>query len=196
MRNLQTARLRLVPVTEENAPALWGVLQEPDLRDFQDLPDLDIAQFRRTVAARPTNLRAALPGRYEWLIYFARSGEADGVPLGWVSLRIAERTPTTAEIGYSVVRAYRSRGIATEAVAALVAEAFDQAGLRHVRAFCVPENVASRAVLQRIGFRDEGVVRHGATVQGQAVDVVAHCIDRDGWEARKAATPSRSAIRS
>jgi RimJ/RimL family protein N-acetyltransferase len=177
---------------------LWDVLQEPDLRDFQDLPDLDVSQFERTVASRPRRLQTSVAGRFEWLIYFARSGEGrpDGVPLGWVSLRIAERTPTTAEIGYSVVRAYRERGIATEAVAALVGEGFDQADLRLVRALCVPENRASRAVLRRIGFRDEGVVRHGATVQGQAVDVVAHNIDRESWESRKSATPSRPAIRS
>ncbi len=198
MRTIQTRRLRLVPVNEKNAHLLWDVLQEPDLRDFQDLPDLDVSQFERTVAARPRRLQASVAGRFEWLIYFARAGEGrpDEVPLGWVSLRIAERTPTTAEIGYSVVRAHRERGIATEAVAALVGEGFDQADLRLVRAFCVPENRASRAVLRRIGFRDEGVVRHGGTVEGHAVDVVAHNIDRGMWESRKSATPNRSAIRS
>lgn len=200
MRTIQTQRLRLVPVGEENAEALWDVLQEPDLRDFQDLPDLDIAQFRRTVAARPKTLQASVVGRFEWLVYFAEP-EEDGAgknePLGWVSLRIAERTPTGAEIGYSVVRAYRGRGIATEAVAALVGEGFDQAHLQQVRAYCVPENSASRAVLRRAGFHDEGTVRHGATVQGQAVDVVAHSIDRARWKSRQQdLTPNRSAIRS
>jgi RimJ/RimL family protein N-acetyltransferase len=188
MRTIQTQRLRLVPVGEENAEALWDVLQEPDLRDFQDLPDLDVAQFRRTVAARPKRLQASVVGRFEWLVYCARSearGAGQNEPLGWVSLRIAERTPRGAEIGYSVVRAHRGRGIATEAVAALVAEGFELAQLHQIRAYCVPENLASRAVLRRAGFRDEGVVRHGATVQGQAVDVVAHRIDRERWTSQR-----------
>ncbi|MGA8534525.1 MAG: GNAT family N-acetyltransferase [Candidatus Tumulicola sp.] len=198
MRTLRTRRLVLVPVSEENAAALWDVLQEPDLRDFQDLPDLDVAQFRRTVAARPKVLAPSAIGRFEWLMYFVQPEDrrVESEPLGWVSLRIAERTPTTAEIGYSVVAAYRGRGIATEAVATLVGEGFARAKLQLVRAYCVPENVASRSVLRRVGFRDEGTVRHGASVQGQAVDVVAHRIDRAVWESAKATlTSNRPAIR-
>ena len=40
MNVISTKRLRLVPVTSENAKLLWDVLQEPDLRDYQDLPDV------------------------------------------------------------------------------------------------------------------------------------------------------------
>ncbi|MEO6835277.1 MAG: GNAT family N-acetyltransferase [Candidatus Tumulicola sp.] len=181
MKTIRSERLRLVPVKPDNAEVLWDVLQEPDLRDFQDLPDIDVAQFRRTVAGRPAVLEPSAPGRFEWLVYFDRPARGTE-PLGWVSLRISERTPTTAEIGYSIVRAHRGRGIATEAVAALVAEGFRRARLRRMRAFCVPGNVSSRAVLRRNGFEDEGIVPHGATVQGQPVDVIAHSLARERWE--------------
>jgi RimJ/RimL family protein N-acetyltransferase len=199
MRKIHTPRLRLVPVDEENAQALWDVLREPDLRDFQDLPNLDVAEFRRAVAARPKVLQPSSAGRFEWLMYFepSQAAQSEGKPLGWVSLRIADRTPLTAEVGYSVRRAYRGRGLASEAVAALVTEGFERAGLGQVRAYCVPENRASRAVLRRNGFGDDGVVRHGATVQGQPVDVIAYSIDRERWEELKAdVTANPSAIRS
>jgi [ribosomal protein S5]-alanine N-acetyltransferase len=191
MRIIHTERLRLEPVTQANASVLWEVLQEPDLRDFQDLPDLDRAQFSRAVSARPARLEAGVAGRFEWLVFFERGAEAE--PLGWVSLRIAERTYSTAEVGYSVVRAYRGRGIATEAVAALVHEGFVRAGLRRVRAYCVPENASSRAVLRRCGFEDDGVLPHGATVQGQPVDVVVFSLERERWSTLKL---DRSAIES
>jgi ribosomal-protein-alanine N-acetyltransferase len=192
MRTIRSERLRLVPVTPENAPVLWDVLQEPDLRDFQDLPDIDVAQFARTVASRPVTLESGVAGRFEWLIYFDEPH--DGEPLGWVSLRISERSRSTAEIGYSVVRAYRDRGIATEAVAALVNEGFRHVQLKRMRAYCVPENLSSRAVLRRNGFEDEGVLPHGATVQGHPVDVIAHTIERDRWES--SFTPGREAKQS
>ncbi len=196
MRVFLTQRLRLEPVREANARTLWQVLQQPDLRDFQDLPDLDAAAFRRNIAQRPKELRPSAVGRFEWMIFWSAADADASEPLGWVSLRIAERATETAEIGYSVVREHRGRGVATEAVAGLVAEGFERARLGRVRAYCVPENVPSRAVLERNGFLDEGVARHGATVQGQAVDVIAYALARSRWESRRGLNPSRSATRS
>lgn len=181
MRTIRSDRLQLVPVTIENAGVLWEVLQKPDLRDFQDLPDLGVEQFKRSVAERPAALDPAAAGRFEWLVY---SNPPAGEPLGWVSLRISDRMLTTAEIGYSIVRGHRNRGIATEAVGMLIEEGFTRTRLRVVRAYCVPENAPSRAVLRRHGFEDEGILSHGATVQGQPVDVIAHSLARERWESR------------
>ena len=77
-------------------------------------------------------------------------------------------SPSTAEIGYSVVAEFRDRGIATEAVEALVDEGFERLLLRRMRAYCVPENRSSLAVLRRAGFESDGVMPHGATVSGHA----------------------------
>jgi len=189
MKTIRTERLRLVPVTSANAGVLWEVLQEPDLRDYQDLPEVNRDQFLRYVAARPTRLARGAVGRFEWLAYLA----AGASPVGWVSLRIAEPSRSAGEIGYSIVRAHRARGLATEAVAALVAEAFSRAGLRRIRAYCLPENRASRAVLLRNGFQDEGRLARGATVQGRPVDVIAHALERERWAAL---TPNPQATRS
>jgi ribosomal-protein-alanine N-acetyltransferase len=190
MRTIRTARLRLVPVTSSNAALLWDVLQEPDLRDYQDLPDLNRSQFLRAVGARPSRLRPGTVGRFEWLLHFPGGDE----PLGWVSLRIADSNRSTAEIGYSVVRAHRGRGIASEAVAALVDEGFRRAQVRRIRAYCLPENLASRAVLRRNGFADEGKLPHGATVAGKPVDVILHTLDRERWSGE--VSENREATRS
>jgi [ribosomal protein S5]-alanine N-acetyltransferase len=187
VRTIQTARLLLVPVTSENAETLWELLQEPDLRDFQDLPDVDRTQFLRIVAARPSRFASGAVGRFEWLLH---DGGGNGAPLGWVSMRIAETNRTTAEIGYSVIRAHRGRGLATEAVAALLEEGFTRARLREVRAYCLPENLSSRAVLRHNGFQDEGTLARGATVQGKPVDVIAHSLARERWAARINANPT------
>ena len=59
-----------MPVKPENAQVLWDVLQEPDLRDFQDLPDVDMEipphRGRPAAGAEPS-----APGRFEWIVYFA-----------------------------------------------------------------------------------------------------------------------------
>jgi len=186
VQTLLSERLRLVPVTTENAQTLWDILQLPDLRNFQDLPDIDLVQFQRNVASRPRSLAPGRFGRFEWLIYLEGVTE----PVGWASLRIGERTTFAAEIGYSVVRDYRGRGIATEAVHTLLDHAFMRLRLRRVRAYCVPENAASRVVLARAGFEEDGILPHGATIAGQPVDVLGHVLERARWEGlRPSKTP-------
>jgi ribosomal-protein-alanine N-acetyltransferase len=177
MKTLQTDRLRLVPVTAHNAGLLWHLLQQPDLRRFQDLPSVGIGAFSTLVGKRPKELRANAAGRFEWLIY------PDGrrKPAGWISLRIAERDPANGEIGYTLLRDFRGRGFALEAVRALLDEVFERAGMSKVNAYCVPANSASRRLLKRLGFRYDGVLPHGATVAGQAVDVLTHSLHRDQW---------------
>ena len=182
MRTIVTERLRLVPVTAQNAEILWNVLQLPDLRTYQDLPDADLEQFRRMVAARPRRLQVGSWGRFEWIVHM----EGVKPAVGWASLRIGERSAGSAEVGYSVVREYRGRGIATEAVRGLLNEAFSRVQLRRVRAYCVPDNEASRAVLRRVGFEADGVLPHGATIQGKPVDVLGFVLERARWEAANA----------
>ena len=177
MRTIRTARLRLEPVTAANAGMLWDVLQEPDLRDYQDLPDVNRSQFLRTVGGRPTRFGPGTTGRFEWLVHLGNGTET----LGWVSLRISESSRSAAEIGYSVVRAHRGRGFATEAVAALVDEGFRRTRVERIRAYCLPENLPSREVLRRNGFEDEGMLPRGATVGGKPVDVILYSLDRSRW---------------
>ncbi len=69
------------------------------------------------------------------------SGIFKGAPdAGWV------------EIGYGVAESCRSRGHATDAVFALVRLAFDQPGIRAVYAETAVANVASRRVVEKVGF--------------------------------------------
>jgi RimJ/RimL family protein N-acetyltransferase len=191
MRTIVTRRMHLVPVTEANAALLWEVLQQPDLRDFQDLPNLNSTQFSRAVGARPKRFRPGAIGRFEWLMQFITR---DVGPLGWVSLRIGDNDRSAAEIGYSVVSRFRRQGLAGEAVAALVNEGFERGNLSRIRAYCVPQNAPSRAVLSRSGFEEDGTLPRGATVQGQPVDVMAHVLLRADWEA--AITQNRRATLS
>lgn len=177
MRVLRTRRLTLTPVTVHNATVLWNVLQQPDLRRYQDLPSVGAAAFADLVSRRPKVVRPGAWGRFEWLVYVEGIKRATG----WVSLRVAEREPNTGEIGYSILREFRGRGIASEAVAVLVAEAFDVAELAMLRAYCVPENEASRRVLERAGFDFERVLPHGASVNGEAVDVLSHTLSESRW---------------
>lgn len=185
MRTLQTERLALVPVNASNSETLWHLLQAPNLRDFQELPSVGLTQFKRLVAERPRRFHPHAAGRFEWLVYV----RGDVAPIGWVSMRLSDRDPIGGEVGYSVLERARGQGYATEAARALIAEGFTRADLKRVRAYCLPENAASRAVLSKLGFAEDGILRHGATIAGRAVDIMAFVFERQAVGA--AARPAR-----
>jgi [ribosomal protein S5]-alanine N-acetyltransferase len=65
----------------------------------------------------------------------------------------------TAEIGYWLGRAYWGRGIMTEAVKAITKYGFDELGLIRIHASTFPQSKASMRVLEKAGYKFEGVLR-------------------------------------
>jgi [ribosomal protein S5]-alanine N-acetyltransferase len=59
-------------------------------------------------------------------------------------------------VGYWVASRFHGRGVATAAVALIVAHGFGPVGLHRIEATIAPENLASRAVVGHLGFRQEG----------------------------------------
>jgi RimJ/RimL family protein N-acetyltransferase len=190
MRTLHSERLVLEPVDSRNARELWRILGAPDLRRYQDIPRLRAEEFERQVRARPRVLQARVTGRFEWLVRRGPPPE----PIGWVSLRVNERAPDIGEIGYSLIEEARGLGYATEALNAVVDEAFIASELSELQACCVPDNVSSRAVLDRAGFREVRLLRGGAMIRGRHVDVLLYGVARGQWH--RAHRREQEAVRS
>ena len=180
MRTVRTSRLDLVPVDTGNARDLWRVLQQPNLREFQDIPRVSVEEFERQVRARPTALAAGGTGRFEWLIQERQTG----AQIGWVSLRINDRSRDHAELGYSLVTPARHKGYATEALSALVDDVFADTDLGELHACTVPENIASRKVLERVGFVESRLLHGGALVRNRRVDIFLYIVTRAQIRAR------------
>ena len=189
MRLLHARRITLAPVDGRNARELWEVLNGPDLRKFQDIPRVRPEEFERQVRTRPRNLRGGATGRFEWLL---KAGDPPAA-IGWISLRVNDRTPRIGEVGYSLVLHARGKGYASEALGAVIDEAFESADLDEVQACIVPENGSSRSVLDRTGFREERLLRSGAVIRGRHVDVVLFTLTRASWARRRREALQRTA---
>jgi ribosomal-protein-alanine N-acetyltransferase len=191
MKQLSTRRLVLLPVDARNARELWRVLNAPDLRKYQDIPRIPAEDCERQVRSRPRSLDGRSTGRFEWLLQtIAEPVRA----IGWISLRVNDRTPHVGEVGYSLVEEARGHGYATEALAAAVDEAFSAGELEEMQACCVPENLPSRGVLNRTGFSEERTIRGGAVIRGRHVDVVLYRMTRSEW--RRLAVPASRQMQS
>ncbi len=71
-----------------------------------------------------------------------------------------------ANIGYYVDRTWNGRGVCTEAVGLVVGFAFDRAGLHRVQAAVMPRNTPSIRVLEKNGFRREGLAPRYLQIDG------------------------------
>ena len=61
------------------------------------------------------------------------------------------------EIGYGIAEEYRNNGYAAEAAKAAVRYAFEEAGQDILVAIVKPENIASRRVIEKLGFSNHGI---------------------------------------
>lgn len=93
--------------------------------------------------------------------------ELDGRVCGQLTVGgIARGSLCSAWVGYWVGSHAAGGGVASAAVALAVDHCFTAAGLHRVEATVRPENTASRVVLERCGFREEGLLRRYLHVDG------------------------------
>lgn len=109
--------------------------------------------------------RAGYPS--SWVITLRDSGRVIGtIGFVWYS---AENS--SAEIGYSLSAEYWNRGYATQALRAVSAEAFRSLPLNRLEAQHDLRNPASGRVMEKSGFRREGILRSRVFNKGEYIDV-------------------------
>ncbi len=93
---------------------------------------------------------------------------ADATLLGAITLDNIRRGPAQAgTLGYWVGAPHARQGYMREAINAVVHHAFTALDLSRIEAACLPENAASRGVLERSGFKYEGVAQSYLQINGR-----------------------------
>lgn len=93
---------------------------------------------------------------------------ADGALVGGLTLsRVQRGVSQSAALGYWAAFAHRRQGHTRAAVRAALRFAFEELALHRVEAACQPENAASRALLESVGFQHEGYARGYLKIAGE-----------------------------
>ena len=114
-------------------------------------------------------------------VYWAQRAEAQGQALpmllirredqqllGALTLDNIRRGPAqTGTFGYWIGQDFARQGYMREAILALTHHAFTRLDLSRLEAACLPENVASRGVLEKCGFKYEGVAQSYLQINGR-----------------------------
>ncbi len=102
--------------------------------------------------------------------------------LGRVTLGRVIRGPfQNSFLGYWVDVGTQRKGIMTEAVRAVVGFAFDTLALHRVQAGVMPRNLASIRVLEKLGFRNEGLAVRYLQIAGKWEDHIIFAMTREEW---------------
>ncbi|MFN6980203.1 MAG: GNAT family N-acetyltransferase, partial [Gemmobacter sp.] len=92
----------------------------------------------------------------------------DGAVMGAITLDNIRRGPAQAgTLGYWIGQAHARQGYMREAIQAVVHHAFTVMDLSRIEAACLPENAASRGVLEKCGFKYEGVAQSYLQIAGR-----------------------------
>lgn len=89
-----------------------------------------------------------------------------------------------ATLGYWIDEASGSRGHATEAVLLTLRFAFDELGLHRVQPAVMPRNARSIRVVEKCGFRDEGLALRYLQINGAWEDHRIYAMTEEEWRAR------------
>lgn len=149
---LAVGRLVLRPPSPRLAPELLAMAEDPEL-----------ARWNRIDARDEQSALAWLVRAADWSsgehATFAILDATSGRLLGNTSVFHVDRTMRDAEIGYRVAAWARGEGVATQAVRAITAWAYETLDLHRISLFHAIENAASCRVAEKSGYRLEGALR-------------------------------------
>lgn len=168
---LRSSRLVLRPFEAADAPRVQRLLN-----------DEEVAKQTLTIPhPYPDGAAAQWIAKHdEWLAAGKQAIWAitlDGDVVGALGLRIVA-AHHRAEAGYWVAREAWGKGIASEALRAVIAHGFDVMGLYRIEAHHYPENPASGRVMEKAGMTREGHIRGVVFREGVPRDNVAYGILR------------------
>lgn len=174
---LESPRLRLRPYRQDDARAVYALYSDPVVTRYWSFP----AWTRREQASDYLAARMALetPAVYAWAM-----AEREGDRLiGTTTLFSLSGPHKRAEIGYSLLPARQGQGLATEALRTVLGHAFGPLGLERIEADVDPRNEASWRLLEKLGFRREGLLRNRWRVDGEVCDSFLYGLLREEYAA-------------
>lgn len=185
---LTTARLRLRPINDADADALFALHSSALVMRYWDAPPWSApARAAQFIAA----CQRLADGGTGTRLGIERA--VDGTFLGWCGLTRCNPDHRSASLGYCLNQPAWGQGYATEAAHALVQWGFEFLNLNRVQAQCDTRNPASARVLVKLGFALEGTLREDCIVNGEVSDSWTFGLIRREWQPSRASNrPERT----
>lgn len=179
--DLHSERLRIDALRADDAPALLGYRGDPEVARYQGWQPNRLDEVETFIAGQQP---LAWPAPGQWCQRAIR-WRASGELIGDLGVSFPAEAGEALEFGITLAPAWQGRGLAREALTALIDHLFGEQGARRIIASVDPRNAASLALLQAVGMRQEAHFRQSLWWRGEWVDDVVFALLASDWAARR-----------
>jgi len=162
---LQTPRLTLRPMTMADAESLHAIMSDAEVMAFWDVSEIEDIELTTSILNSQLGQMKARKSAY-----WAMERTEDNTFVGCCDLSEIDRWHHRAEVGFIVAKRYWGDGYAQEAMAAVVDHAAQSMKLRRLTARTHLGNIRSVRLLEKLGFRHEGLLRGYVDREGERRD--------------------------
>ncbi len=175
---LETPRLRLRPLERSDISAIQGAASKREVADTMiSLPHPYPANEAERYYARQQAERESGQS-----VTFAIEHKAKGWFCGMVELRDIDREHSQGELSFWLAVEAWGQGYMSEVVQAILQFGLDNLGLNRLYAYHMLRNPASGRVLEKNGFKQEGLLRQRVRKCGQFEDVALWAVLQQEWQ--------------
>ena len=162
--DLETERLWLRQATQKEAEAIFAVFADPKVTQFHNLDTF--TQIDEAIGVIERREKGFESGHgIRWGI----ARKSDNYLIGSCGFTW-DREATAAEVGYELASQFWGQGIMSEALRVILQYGFDR-GVEFVIAQIMLENLASRRLLEKLGFQSQGVLKKHGFWKGEHHDL-------------------------
>lgn len=176
---LRGERLRLRGFRSDDLGDFFALHADPAVMRYWSFPAWTQRRQAEDYLARAIAARSN-----EEMLCWAIAGREDDRLIGAATLFDIQRAQGRAEIGYALRPAHWSRGYAQEALRLVLDYAYSKLSLRRIEADVDPRNLPSCRLVERLGFRREGLLRERWHVAGECQDSALYGLLAREWQAQ------------
>lgn len=143
--------------------------------------EADLSRRIFSMRVKRARQEAELGTDYTFFV-LTESGGAETLVGGMTLSNIRRRAAQFVNLGYWMGEPFAGKGYMTEAVGTALPFVFETLDLHRVHAAFLPHNMASRRVLEKNGFVEEGFAERYLQIDGRWEDHVLMGLTRERWD--------------
>lgn len=154
---IETKRLIIRPYHANDLEPSYRLMQDKELYQFLEFDVLSYEEYQGLFQWLMESYEVSHEGEFKYS--FAIILKETNQVIGWCGIGILELSKPDKEVYYLIGRDHWGKGYAFEAMVSFLEYCFESLGQRKVVAKVNPENIASKRIIEKLGFRFEHILK-------------------------------------